>query len=141
MVDPLMDAPSGANHGAADGLNAFNSPNSPNGPNIIGSVHLSKTLDDGECAGYLGMFAINPDLQAGGIGRQLLEAAEALVGREWGAVKMLMEVIPVRHELIAFYERRGYRLTGKVKPFPVNTALWLPTAGALQLARMEKRLG
>ncbi len=107
---------------------------------IIGSVHLSKTDDDGECAGYFGMFAINPDLQAGGIGKQMIREAELFVQREWHASKMVMEVIPVRLELIAFYERRGYQLTGKVKPFPVNPELWLPKASALQLARMEKRL-
>ena len=110
-------------------------------PTIIGSVHLSKTDDNGECAGYFGMFAINPDLQAGGFGKQMIREAELFVQREWNANKMVMEVIPVRHELIAFYERRGYRLTGKVKPFPVNPELWLPKAQALQLARMEKRFG
>ena len=107
---------------------------------IIGSVHLSKTDDDGGCAGYFAMFAINPDLQAGGIGKQMIREAELFVQREWNARKMVMEVIPVRNELIAFYERRGYQLTGKVKPFPVNPELWSPKASALQLAQMEKRL-
>ena len=107
---------------------------------IIGSVHLSKTEDEGECAGSFSMFAINPDSQAGGIGKKMMHEAERFVQHEWGARKMVMEVIPVRHELIAFYERRGYQLTGKVKPFPVNPALWSPKASALQLARMEKRL-
>ena len=135
----------GSNHRSNHGSNTQDATdiatNPSEAPTIIGSVHLSKTDDNGECAGYFGMFAINPDLQAGGFGKQMIREAELFVQREWNANKMVMEVIPVRHELIAFYERRGYRLTGKVKPFPVNPELWLPKAQALQLARMEKRFG
>ena len=113
-------------------------------PPIVGTLHLSKIEDEGECAGYFSMFAIDPDLQAGGIGKQMMQAAEELVQHEWSAKKMLMDVIPLRRELLAFYTRRGYQLTGKVKPFPVNPTLWTPKTAALEselvLARMEKRL-
>ena len=57
-----------------------------------------------------------------------------------GVAKMLMDVITVRTELIAFYQRRGYQLTGKLKPFPVSPELWMPKADGLQLARLEKSL-
>ena len=110
------------------------------GPAILGSVHLERTEEDAEIAAFLGMFAINPDYQARGLGKQMMQAAEALVQREWDAHKMLMDVISVRCELITFYERRGYRLTGKVKPFPVNPDLWTAKATKLELARMEKPL-
>ncbi len=110
------------------------------GETLLGSVHLQRVSEDGELAAFLGMFAVNPAMQARGIGKELMRAAEAAVQREWGAKKMLMDVITVRSELIAFYQRRGYQLTGKLKDFPVSPELWTPKAGELKLARLEKKL-
>ena len=111
---------------------------------LLGSVHLQRVGgNDGEntrAAAFLGMFAVKPNLQSQGIGKQLLHAAEAAVLREWGVTKMLMDVISVRSELIAFYQRRGYVLTGKQKAFPVSPELWTPKADGLQLVRLEKSL-
>lgn len=67
---------------------------------------------------YFGMFAVDPDRQAGGYGRQVLAAAEEYARREWGAEVMEMSVIWTRKELIAWYERRGYRVTGERREFP-----------------------
>ena len=115
-----------------------------NGDSLIGSMHLQRVGgNDGEsidAAAFLGMFAVEPNLQSRGIGKQLLHAAEAAVLREWGVTKMLMDVISVRSELIAFYQRRGYVLTGKQKAFPVSPELWTPKENDLQLARLEKLL-
>ncbi|GAB2563339.1 GNAT family N-acetyltransferase [Spirosoma aerophilum] len=66
---------------------------------------------------YLGMLTVSPDVQASGIGRQLLLAAEQ-IAQHRGCRAITMTVITVRHELIAWYERRGYTPTGKVEPFP-----------------------
>jgi len=43
-------------------------------------------------------------------------------------------------ELIAFYERRGYRRTGVSKTFPVNPELWMPKVADLRLEILEKVL-
>jgi GNAT superfamily N-acetyltransferase len=67
---------------------------------------------------YFGMFAVTPPLQGDGIGSQLLDAAEAHVRDRWGATLVEMTVIGQRSELIAWYERRGYRRTGAIRPFP-----------------------
>jgi len=67
---------------------------------------------------YFGMFAVEPALQSAGIGRLVLEAAEARARERWSATTMQMTVIAQRAELIAWYERRGYRLTGETQPFP-----------------------
>jgi ribosomal protein S18 acetylase RimI-like enzyme len=67
---------------------------------------------------YLGMLTVRPDLQAAGIGRQLLAAAEAYARRTLAARRIEMTVINVRDELIAWYERRGYVRTGEQRPFP-----------------------
>lgn len=68
--------------------------------------------------GYFGMFAVKPTLQGGGIGKRVLTEAERVVRDDWQLPLMRMTVIDLRAELIAFYERRGYRRTGVFKPFP-----------------------
>ena len=107
---------------------------------LLGSVHLERVDENDAPAAFFGMFAIDPEFQAKGLGKQMMQSAEALVRQEWGARKMLMDVISVRIELIAFYERRGYRLTGEVRPFPVNPDLWAAKVDRLELVRMEKLL-
>ena len=68
---------------------------------------------------YLGMLTVSPDAQTGGIGKQLMVAAEELA-QEKHCQKMTMTVLSQRSELIAFYERRGYRSTGQTEPFPMD---------------------
>lgn len=81
--------------------------------NLLGCVYLERKGDDL----YLGMLTVSPEAQAGGIGKQLLAAAEqsAIVQQ---CRTITMTVITVRHELIAWYERRGYQPTGETLPFP-----------------------
>ncbi|MGI5400633.1 GNAT family N-acetyltransferase [Streptomyces sp. CA-135486] len=69
-------------------------------------------------AAYFGMFAVRPERQGGGLGRRILAEAERTARERWGVREMHMTVISVREELIAWYERRGYRRTGKMSPFP-----------------------
>lgn len=68
--------------------------------------------------GYFGMFSVRPEAQGHGTGRALLAEAERVAHDDWHAPAMRMSVIDVRAELIAWYERRGYRRTGEYKPFP-----------------------
>jgi ribosomal protein S18 acetylase RimI-like enzyme len=68
--------------------------------------------------GYFGMFSIDPGLQAQGIGRLMLAELEARARELWGSSGMMLWVINVREELIGWYQRRGYVLTGKREPFP-----------------------
>ena len=67
---------------------------------------------------YFGMFSVRPEAQGNGTGRALLAEGERIARDEWQARAMRMSVIDVRNELIAWYERRGYRRTGEYKPFP-----------------------
>ncbi|MBS0382425.1 MAG: GNAT family N-acetyltransferase [Proteobacteria bacterium] len=68
--------------------------------------------------GYFGMFSVRPDAQGNGTGRALLAEAERVARDDWHCRALRMSVIDVRAELIAWYERRGYRRTGEYKPFP-----------------------
>ncbi|MEV4432675.1 GNAT family N-acetyltransferase [Streptomyces sp. NPDC049585] len=67
---------------------------------------------------YFGMFAVRPTAQGGGLGKLVMAEAERLARAEWDARAMHMTVIRQREELIAWYERRGYRRTGRMSPFP-----------------------
>jgi ribosomal protein S18 acetylase RimI-like enzyme len=103
---------------------------------LVGSVHLQKQA--GQVC--LSMLAVSPPLQGRGIGKQLLEAAERAAKQIWAVNKSVMSVISCRNELIAFYERRGYRRTGVSKAFPVNPELWMPKVADLRLEILEKAL-
>jgi len=78
---------------------------------IVGCVYLQKR---GEKL-YLGMLTVSPVMQANGLGRQLLEAAENYA-REIDYHTITMTVITSRTELLSYYERRGYHKTGEVIP-------------------------
>lgn len=67
---------------------------------------------------YFGMFAVSPALQGEGLGKTVIAEAERQAREAWGATEMHMTVISVREDLIAWYERRGYRRTGEMTPFP-----------------------
>jgi ribosomal protein S18 acetylase RimI-like enzyme len=105
------------------------------GDAIIGSVHLQKQ----GASAYLGMWVVQPTLQGRGIGKRFMRAAEELVQREWHATRMTMTVLKVRDELIAFYERRGYRQTGVTRPFP-DDAPSVPKVTGLEFETLEKDL-
>lgn len=65
---------------------------------------------------YFGMLSVNPSLQAKGIGKQIMAAAEDLARKEACPI-MYMRVITGRDELINWYERLGYKATGELQPF------------------------
>ena len=79
-------------------------------------------------------------MQGRGIGKHLIEVAEKFVQQEWGVRKMQMTVLTLRRELLAFYERRGYRRTGIIKPFPTDVRAGIPLVEGLAFEVLEKRL-
>jgi ribosomal protein S18 acetylase RimI-like enzyme len=105
---------------------------------IIGSAHVER-MDT--ATAYMGMLVIRPVLQGQGLGRCLMDEAERFVRAEWGAARMQMQVITLRHELIAYYERRGYLRTGETKPFPATDPRFgLPKVEELTFEVLEKTL-
>ena len=89
---------------------------------------------------YLGSLTIDPALQNSGLGRDLLAAAEDLA-RTQQARRMRMTVVNVRDTLIAWYERRGYKLTGETSPFPYgDTRFGTPRRPDLCFVVLEKSL-
>lgn len=102
---------------------------------LLACAHVA----DGGEHGYFGMFAVAPTEQGGGLGKQVIAEAEAHAVREWAIASMLMTVIDIRDELIAFYERRGYHRTGIKKPFPYGDERFgIPRRDDLQFEILEK---
>ena len=75
---------------------------------------------------HFGMIAVKPSLQNKGYGKKMIQAAEAMTLREWRVVGFHMAVISIRHELISFYERLGYKRTGEFAAFPVKFLIAAP---------------
>jgi len=97
--------------------------------------------DEGDGRGYFGMFAVRPDRQASGIGRATLAEAQRRVTAQWQCHLLRMTVIRQRTELIAWYERRGFALTGKTIPFPYgNDRLGQPKRQDLEFVELTKAL-
>ena len=96
-------------------------------------------VEDG--AGYFGMFAVRPDLQGAGVGGRLLAECERVVREEWAQALMRMSVIDLRDPLIAWYERRGYRRTGRHLAFPYGDERFgIPLRDDLRFEVLEKPL-
>ncbi len=90
-------------------------------------------------AAYFGMFAIEPHTHGAGLGKMVIAEAERRVQELWGANQMVMTVINLRTALIAWYERRGYKLTGATLPFPFSETSG-ETTRDFHLAEMRKTL-
>lgn len=104
----------------------------------IGCVQVTRA---GESGAYLGMLSVDPARQAGGWGRRLIDAAETLARDTFGATYMEMTVIRQRSELIAWYERRGYRRTGEERPFPLDDPRFgIPTTRELAFVVLSRSL-
>lgn len=85
---------------------------------LVASCVVERLSGEHAGDGYFGMFSVRPDAQGNGAGRALLAEAERIARDEWHCRAMRMTVIDVRAELLAWYERRGYRRTGEYRPFP-----------------------
>ncbi|WP_263374358.1 GNAT family N-acetyltransferase [Granulicella aggregans] len=106
-------------------------------PPLRGCVWLEPQSDE---TWYLGSLTVDPTLQKSGLGRTLLASAEQWA-KERGARTIEMHVINVRDTLIAWYERRGYRLTGETHPFPYgDNRFGTPLRNDLAFVVLDKQL-
>jgi ribosomal protein S18 acetylase RimI-like enzyme len=88
-----------------------------------GLVACCELVRRDDALAYFGMFAVRPALQSRGIGGAVLAVAQRLARQRWGAERMEMTVIAQRADVIAWYERRGFRRTGERRPFPYEELL------------------
>jgi ribosomal protein S18 acetylase RimI-like enzyme len=106
-------------------------------PALLGCIAVEMNEAD-RCT--ISMLAVAPELQAAGLGRDLLaEAEELAAGR--GATIAKMTVVQQRDSLIAWYERRGYRRTGALEAFPYgDDRVGTPLRDDLCFVVLEKAL-
>jgi GNAT superfamily N-acetyltransferase len=103
---------------------------------IIGCVNLG--LNGEEC--QLGLLTVNPIIQGQGLGKLLMAEAELWVRRQ-KCKKVTMTVISLRKELLAYYERRGYKRTGKFEDFPYgDESFGVPQRPDLKFEVLSKEL-
>ncbi|MDZ4262051.1 MAG: GNAT family N-acetyltransferase [Pseudomonadota bacterium] len=107
------------------------------GSEIVACIHVEKVGDES----HLGMFAVTPGLQGGGMGKQLLAYSERYAGTTFAAKKFVMLVISARSDLIAFYIRRGYRQTALVMEYPLLVNAGIPKCDGLQVIVLNKDFG
>jgi ribosomal protein S18 acetylase RimI-like enzyme len=100
-------------------------------------IELDAEAPEGD-AWYLGMLTIRPDQQDRQLGRALLAQGEAYAQAR-GAARVRLTVVHLRDTLIAWYQRRGYALTGETKPFPVGDRFGKPQR-ELSFVVLEKTL-
>ncbi|RFZ85584.1 GNAT family N-acetyltransferase [Mucilaginibacter terrenus] len=103
--------------------------------NITGCVYLQNR---GDGSMYLGMLSVKPELQARGLGKQLLLAAEDYAFN-WDITTIVMTVITTRTELLNYYERRGYSKTGEVIPLIIEERFGI-LKQPLNMYKLEKKL-
>jgi ribosomal protein S18 acetylase RimI-like enzyme len=100
---------------------------------LLGCVELRKE----ENKLYLGMLSVKPDTQGKGVGKKLLAAAED-IAHALHCTAIKMNVIDGRQELIDWYIRCGYKLTGERKPFIVPDTRWGIPKRPLEFVLLEK---
>lgn len=102
---------------------------------IIGCVNL---VTNGNSI-YLGMLTVSPIEQGKGIGKELIISSERYA-RDAGIKEIEMTVISKRTELIAYYERRGYKQTREKRPFPMNDPRFGEPKTDLEFVVLRKKL-
>lgn len=85
---------------------------------------------------FVGCLCVHPTLQSQGLGRKLMTAAED-IARKALCSTMCMKVLTVRTDVIAWYEKLGYKYVGEISPFPEGCGTPKLT---LELGSWEKRL-
>ena len=89
-----------------------------------GAIAASVYFEARDDCGWFAMLAVDPAVQGRGLARALVRALEArccALILPW----LELEVVDLRSELPAFYERFGFRVTGR-RPFPDPEKLTRP---------------
>ena len=102
---------------------------------LVACCHLALERAD---TAYLGLFAVRPDAQGGGLGSAVVAEADRRA-RAWGASRLRMTVISARTDLLAWYHRLGFAPTGATEPFPYGDERFgIPTVPDLEFVVLER---
>lgn len=81
---------------------------------LLGCVHVKQ---EGQDTLYFGLLAVNPKLQARGVGKILLDQVSAKAQQK-NLKKVRLTIINLRTDFFSYYERKGFKFTGKEEVFP-----------------------
>ncbi|MHB8632116.1 MAG: GNAT family N-acetyltransferase [Candidatus Limnocylindria bacterium] len=81
---------------------------------VIGTYQLRSKSDELGDAGYVNSLAVDPSLRGSGLGRALLEHAEAEVALR-GLGRVRLDTAQPALALVSWYHRRGYRPVAQVR--------------------------
>ncbi|MFC4260430.1 GNAT family N-acetyltransferase [Marinobacter lacisalsi] len=101
---------------------------------LVGCVQVEVT----DRVAQIGMLAVDPSLQASGIGKLLLAHAEELAVQKFNAQVGVLVVIAARTELVGFYLRRGYSKTDEWSQYPTDAGVGTPEKEAMLLTTLRK---
>ncbi len=94
-----------------------------NSDRLVGCYHFEKKNLQ---TAYVGMITVDPAIQGGGIGKILIEDAIKRA-RSLNCKQLALTVMEDRKELIAYYERRGFQITGAGEDFnPQDSRYGIP---------------
>lgn len=111
---------------------------------LLGCISIDFTPQNGKPCAYIGTFAVAPELQDKGVGNVMLAAVESFANRHAKAKNLThlsMSILSHRPELLAYYQRRGYILTGEKLPFPTDGNNGEPKRDDLWLESLQKPIG
>lgn len=105
--------------------------------NLVASIEISKRGND---HARFSMISVGQAYQQAGVGRRVLAYAEQYCQENWGSLAFELNALSTRQELIAWYERRGYRKTGETSAFPVEKFPSLALPEDMCFVELEKAL-
>ncbi|MHA3084025.1 GNAT family N-acetyltransferase [Acinetobacter sp. ANC 5383] len=101
---------------------------------LIACVYVQKHKDQA----YIGMLTTHPQWQNQGLGKQVLQFAEDFAQANFAVTGFKMSVLSCRTELIEFYLRRGYLLTGETEDYPIDANVGQPLFENIRLLHLKK---
>jgi GNAT superfamily N-acetyltransferase len=90
------------------------------GPKLVGCIYVELRA----ASGYFGLLSVAPSSQGLGVGRKLVFAAEKYF-QDSGCQTSEMLMVNVREELLPFYRKLGYEVSG-TSPFPPDVITKIP---------------
>lgn len=107
-----------------------------NNDQICACVHLQRQRENV----HLGMLSVSTALQGQSFGKQIIKYCEAFAHDNWQSKHIVIEVLDGRLELISWYERQGFKKTGKTLPFPNDIRFGVPKKENLFFYEMIKSI-
>jgi len=101
---------------------------------IVGCIHVEKHEEDA----HIGMLAVAPAAQSSGTGKFLMDWAEEFAQRQFDCKRVVGVVLSGRPELMDWYLRKGFELTGEIEPY--NPPGVTPLVDGLHFVKIQKAL-